>query len=149
MRHILVILMLIVLTMMPAFASQQTTVFDYSYRITSPNDMLGQRVDWTRQTVLISTQEEAPPQLLGERARAAAHALAFDAARGIFADYVNQMHLTSYATVSDAIFTGYLPAEGAGEARGEYTTDCGNLGPRHAEADAGQCHSPVRTRVAE
>ncbi len=109
MRHIPAMLALIVLAMLPAFASVETTVFDFSYRITAANDALGLRVDWVKQSVLITTKEVAPPQLMGLRARDAARTRALASARSSFAAYVEQMHLTAYASVSDALFIGYLP----------------------------------------
>lgn len=109
MRHIPAILALIVLVMLPAFASVETTVFDFSYRISEATDVMGMHVDWVRKVVLITTKEEAPARLVGVIAREAARDRALESARATFAAYVEQMHLTAYASVGNAIYTGYLP----------------------------------------
>jgi len=111
MLRILALLALIVLVLMPAFASVQTTIFDCSYRISAVQNTTGARVDWVRQAILVTSTAIAPPQIMGTRARDAARTLALESARSIYITYVNQMHLTAYASVTDAIATCYLPKQ--------------------------------------
>lgn len=110
MRHIPALLAVLVLAMLPTFATQETRVYDFHYGLSVADDTSGPRVDWVRKAVLITTKAEAPSNLFGVLGRDDARAHALAAARVKYLDYLNEMRLTTYASVHEASASGYLPA---------------------------------------
>ena len=110
MRHVVAMLGLL-LIVLPAFASVETTFYDYGYQVFPNPDQLGIRVDWVAQAIFITTKAVAPVDKVGEFARESAHDLALEAARGSIENCCDTLRLTGYASVNEAIFTGYLPPE--------------------------------------
>jgi len=111
MRRIAVIFGLALAAVMPVFAAVETTVYDSSYPITVRSEAPGVRIDWNRQAAYITTSEEAPIQSMGFVARDTAYQMALAAAHKRLETLFSTLHLTAYATVNEAVSTGYLPQE--------------------------------------
>ncbi len=111
MRHIAAMLGLIFLTGLPLFASVETRVYDYSYRVSAQSNSVGVQIDWAKQAILITTKATAPLEIHGPDAHDVARDMALESARVSLADFYQTLHVTAYASLSEALLTGYLPRE--------------------------------------
>lgn len=111
MRRVVAILGLALAIAVPALATMETAVHDYTYRISVRNEVPGIRVDYARQAVIITTVAHAPVQQMGGNARTTARALALTDAKKSVSAAFGATRLTAYATVNEMLLTGYLPTD--------------------------------------